>query len=223
MRGHHPHTHLPRRAPLTERTVPRSRAIDADKRRAALIATAVTLPVIVIAGLLFGSLSGGSGGHGSKGALTPISASAPPLATQEAAPCTRLLEYLPVRLGTLAQRKVNTTPETPFVVAWGDPAIVMRCGVDKPKTFTPTSTDQVFPGGDIEHGAWYWVDRPDGANVYTAIDREAYVSFTLPDKYQGADYLPLLNAAVIKAMPKAVCSTSESELDASKLCANRAS
>jgi hypothetical protein len=116
---------------------------------------------------------------------------------------------------------VHTTPVTPFVVAWGDPAIVLRCGVNRPASLKPGSDKDLIAGGDLS-GAYYDVTRAGAANVYTAVDRAAYVSITIPSAYQGADQLPALNRAIITAMPKAVCSTDPQEPDVTKLCTRRA-
>ena len=180
----------------------------------------MTVPLVIVVVVLLGTFVGsGSGGHGN-GPLRPLKVSAPPHAEAEAKPCTALLEALPLKLKALDPRTVDPTPPTPFVVAWGDPAIVVRCGVDKPSALKPGSDAELIAGGELS-GAYYYVGEQGGANIYTAVDRQAFVSFTIPAKYQGADYLPILNAAVLKAMPKAVCSTSSTELDVSKLCSRR--
>jgi hypothetical protein len=169
-------------------------------------------------------LSGGSGGGATKtpstGVLPALSASAPPLANAQLANCTKVLEHLPVALNGLKPRVVHTVPVTPFVVAWGDPAIVLRCGVDRPKDLKAGSDKNLIAGGELS-GAYYDVTRHGDANVYTAVDRPAYVSITIPSKYQGADQLPALNRAIVAAMPRAVCSTDPREVDLTKLCTRR--
>ena len=53
--GHHPHADLPGRAPLSKGTPTR------ETERAALIATAVTVPLVVIVALFLASAAAGSG------------------------------------------------------------------------------------------------------------------------------------------------------------------
>jgi Protein of unknown function (DUF3515) len=137
----------------------------------------------------------------------------------EAAPCADLLEHLPVRLGALNPRIVHTTPDSPYVVAWGDPAVVLACGVDRPTSLRPGSSAQYFANGP-QTGPFYDVTKGADGNVWTTVDRKPYISVTVPAKYQGADVLPPLSEAIAKALP-AVCSTDPAEPDPAKLCTRR--
>jgi hypothetical protein len=188
-----------------------------------LVATAVTLPVMVIAAVVVLAVSGG-GDSGTSGSpaprvLPPLTPSAPPHAAAESRSCTRVLEQLPVQLGKLSQRIVHPHPDTPFVVAWGDPPVVLACGVDRPKTLRPGSSEQAFNAGDLA-GPYYFVSRSGDANVYTIIDRQPYISITVPGDYQAGDLLPVLVGAVGKALPP-VCSTDPTTPDLTKLCTRR--
>jgi hypothetical protein len=189
-----------------------------------VIATAITLPLIVVLALVIGAVrDGGGSSHTTGGALSEISEPAPPNVTAQAKPCTALLEALSplVKLKTLDQRVVKTDPPTPYVVAWGDPAIVISCGVDKPAGVKPGSDSQFFSINGPA-GAFYDVEQAkDGTFTFTTVDRAAYVSITFPKPYTPATYIGILNPLILKAMPKAVCSTSDTELDTAKLCANR--
>lgn len=180
----------------------------------------MTVPVVVILALLFSALGGGPSSGNQTGPLPAISAAAPPNITADATPCTALLSALPIQLDGLAPRVVHTDPPTPFVVAWGDPAIVVRCGVAKPAGFGPGSDATLISGGTAT-GAFYFVSSDHGAEVYTAVDRAAFVSFSIPGKYPGANYLPVLNKALLQAMPKPACSTDPQEPDPHKLCDRR--
>jgi len=148
-----------------------------------------------------------------------VEATAPPHAVEQTAACGKVLAQLPVQLGRLDPRVVHTKPDTPYVVAWGDPPVILACGVDKPKALFPGSDEQVFNAGDLA-GPYYLVSRSGNANVYTIIDRAPYVSITVPAKYQAAEILPALVGAVGKALP-AVCSTEASTPDPAKLCTRR--
>jgi uncharacterized protein DUF3515 len=189
-----------------------------------LIATAVTVPFMVIVAFVLVSVSGGSGsGTASDSAparpLPVLSASVPPHATAELAPCTKVLEQLPVSLKALPPRSVHTTPDTPLVVAWGDPAIVLSCGVDRPKSLKPGDSTPFVAGGELS-GPYYDVTRHGDANVWTTVDRGPYIAITIPSKYQGGDYIPLLSTPIAKALP-AVCSTDPQVPDPAKLCSRR--
>jgi hypothetical protein len=130
-----------------------------------------------------------------------------------------VLAQLPVTLTGLDPRVVHTKPETPYVVAWGDPAIVLQCGVARPKDLKAGSGAQFILGG-AGTGPYYDVQRDGDANVYTTVDRAAYVSITIPANYQGADKLPPLSTAIAKALP-AVCSTDALTPNVNDLCTRR--
>ena len=196
-------------------------AINPEYRRAALIATAVTLPLVVLVLLGVAAVTGssdGAGGGASK-VPAPLTLSAPPQAAAHAAACAQVLAALPVQLGKLDPRVVHTTPDSPYVVAWGDPAVVLACGVDKPKALFPGSSEKVFNAGSLS-GPYYLVSGAKNANVYTIIDRAPYVAITVPGKYAAGDILPTLVGAVGKALPKAVCST-DPAADPDTLCTRR--
>jgi hypothetical protein len=130
-----------------------------------------------------------------------------------------VLEGLPVSLGKLAPRVVHTHPDANFVVAWGDPAIVLACGVDRPKDLQPGSGQPFVSGGSLA-GPYFDVTHVGSANVYTTVDRAPYIAVTVPSTYIVADYLPILSAVIRKALP-AVCSTDSSTPDITKLCTRR--
>jgi hypothetical protein len=181
----------------------------------------VTVPLVVIALLLLATISGGSDETSGSGAgpTPPVTASAPPQASRQSAACTKVLAQLPVELGKLAPRIVHTTQDTPFVVAWGDPAVVFRCGVDRPASLKPGSSAQYFANGP-ETGPFYDVTRSGDANVWTTVDRGPYISITVPAGYQGADVLPPISQAIAKALP-AVCTTDPSAPNPDQLCTRR--
>jgi Protein of unknown function (DUF3515) len=149
-----------------------------------------------------------------------VTASAPPLGAAEAAPCAKVLAELPVQLGALNPRIVHT--DSPYVVAWGEPAVFLRCGVARPKDLVAGSSAEFINGGDVA-GPYFDVTANKsgtGGNVYTTVDRGPYISITVPAKYQGATVLPPLSSAIAKALP-AVCSTDPNEPDPDKLCTRR--
>jgi hypothetical protein len=146
-----------------------------------------------------------------------VSAAPPPHAAAEAAPCAKVLAQLPVQLGALNPRVVHT--DSPYVVAWGDPAVILRCGVDRPKALVAGSSAEFINGGDVA-GPYFDVTRGADGNVYTTVDRGPYISITVPTKYQGGTVLPPLASAIAKALPP-VCSTDPNEPDPDKLCTRR--
>ena len=164
------------------------------------------MPLLVLAAFaIVSATDGGGSSDAAKGPGGPLDLSAPPQATAQAAACTKVLAQLPVQLNNLAPRIVHPSPPTPFVVAWGNPAVILRCGVDRPKSLVAGSSTQYFQNGTAADGPNFDVTKADGANVFTTVDRAAYISITVPSKYQGGTAVPPLSDAIAKALP-AVCS-----------------
>jgi hypothetical protein len=190
-------------------------------RRAALIATAVTLPLVVLFVLLFANLTA-TEKHGtpsaSGSALPAITVAAPPLAASHAAACTKVLAALPVSVANLQPRVVHPHPDSPYVVAWGDPPVVLSCGVDRPKDLHAGSSAQFFLGGNTS-GPWYDVTSSGGANVWTTVDRAVYIAVSVPPTYHAAP-LPVISRAIASALPP-VCAV-DPKANPDTLCTRRA-
>ncbi len=165
-----------------------------------MIASAIAVPVTVILAFVL------TAGHDSRTAapsgspLSRVTVAAPPspnAATQAA--CVKVFARLPVRLGQLTPRKTET--DSSFVAAWGDPAIVVRCGVPKPAAFGTPAAAQLL---DVNSVIWQ-PDPQRDQTVYTTVDRSVYIDVTVP---AGADQpLPLL-APAVSALPQ-VCTATD--------------
>ncbi|MCU1657473.1 MAG: hypothetical protein JWO57_2129, partial [Pseudonocardiales bacterium] len=146
-------------------------------------------------------------------ALSPVSVDAPPPNAAADAPCTKLLGALPITLAGLAGRPARSS--WTYVAAWGQPAIVLRCGVPRPAGLTPGSTAQVVA---IDGVNWLPVQQKK-LTVWTAIDRAAYIEVTIPKSYAQPPLAPISDA-IAKALP-AVCVV-DPNADPSQLCTHRA-
>jgi hypothetical protein len=81
--------------------------------------------------------------------------------------------------------------------AWGDPAIILRCGVEKPDALTPSS--QCFEVSDV---GWLAETTADGY-LFTTIGRAFHVSVEVPKAYDpAADALADLAPTVKKHDPE---------------------
>lgn len=174
---------------------------------------------MVVLALVIGAVTGQSAPStaSSNAAPKPLTLGAPPQASAQAANCAKVLARLPVRLIGLDPRVVHTTPETPNVVAWGNPAVILRCGVARPASLVPNSGEQFFALGGAS-GPFFAVTRSGGSNVYTTVDRAAYVSVEVPKQYNSAP-MPALSRAIAAALP-AVCSTLNTD-PVNTLCTRR--
>lgn len=179
------------------------------------------MPFVVVAAFALSAVTGGDSTHpsGSPSAkpVGTLTAAAPAQAGTQAANCTKVLQQLPVSLDGLNPRIVHTTPDTPFVVAWGDPAIVLSCGVDRPKALVPGSGVE-FRGPDT--GPFYDLRTDADGQVFTTVDRAAYIAIRFEKGVQPADHLAALSTAIARALP-AVCSTDSATPDPAKLCTRR--
>ena len=103
---------------------------------------------------------------------------APALDDEEAAACADLVRALPDRLVDQERRG----PEVAHGAAWGDPAVVLRCGVDEPAGFDELSTCQV-----VNDVAWYIPEEQVTGQpvdiLMTTVGRLPNVEVALPDDY----------------------------------------
>jgi hypothetical protein len=177
------------------------------------------VPLVVIIALVIAAVNGTGGPDSTtnptSGVLPPVNVPTPARQAAEVGACAKVTAKLPVQLGPLAPRIVHA----PSVVAWGDPAVVLACGVGRPADLKPGSSTQFVTAGP-DAGPFYDVTSSHGANVFTTVDRAAYISVTVPAKYQGANVMPPLSRAIAAALPP-VCSTDPNEPDPAKLCTRR--
>ena len=169
-----------------------------------MIATAIAAPVTVVLAFLLTAgpskqPSGRSSPAPSSSVLPAVTVPAPPkpdAATQAA--CVKVFAKLPVQLGQLPPRR--TQADSSFVAAWGDPAVVVRCGVAEPAVFGTAEAAQL-----VEVNTVLWQPDPQrDRTVYTAVDRSVYIDVTVP---AGANQpLPLL-APAVSALPRLCTAT----------------
>lgn len=111
--------------------------------------------------------------------------------------CKRFVGVLPGRLDGEPERP--TDPNSPFTAAFGDPAVVVRCGVPEPSELRLTS--QLF---SVEGVDWLPVEQDDGSYTFTTTGRAAFVEVTVPQEHQpGATFLVDLAGPVGHAVPEA--------------------
>lgn len=77
---------------------------------------------------------------------------APEMSDADAAACRDFVAGLPDTLA--GEKAVDVTGDTEYGAAWGDPAIVLTCGVGTPSDFTDTSTCI-----QIDDAGWFVPDR----------------------------------------------------------------
>jgi Protein of unknown function (DUF3515) len=132
----------------------------------------------------------------------PVQVAGPPPRHDARAQCSELISGLPGRVAGKDKRDVSTDGAS--AGAWGDPPIVLRCGVPRPAALRRTS-----PCYEIDHVGWLATQHGRSVSTtspikgtldFTTIGRSAYVEVSVPDAYQPqADALADLAAAIAKA------------------------
>ncbi len=133
---------------------------------------------------------------------SPVAVDAPDARTDTGPACRSLVTSLPDKVEGRELRDVE--PDDAVTAAWGEPPIVLRCGVERPPRLQPTSF--CFVVNDI---GWYAEDDegpvdgtmpPQGSVVFTTIGRSPYVEMTVPpdDTRPAVDPLTDVAAAIRK-------------------------
>ncbi len=160
------------------------------------------MPVTVVLVLLFNrsALEPGSGEGASVTAspsgtpivLPPLPVDPPRAAPATARACEPLMSALPATLTGLAGRPVR--PATPLAAAWGEPPVVLRCGVGRPAGFVVGAQTLVV------NGVTWFTDDAAGTVRWTAVDRPVYVEADVPSGYASGP-VAALSATVADALP----------------------
>jgi uncharacterized protein DUF3515 len=87
--------------------------------------------------------------------------------------CGGLFADRPVKVAGQKDRRVKGEN----AAAWGDPAIILRCGVEKPAQLGPASRCDMVDGV-----GWFSETTSDGY-LFTTIGRKFYVSVEVPHDY----------------------------------------
>jgi len=104
-----------------------------------------------------------------------------PGATANSKFCTDLIADMPVELAGQLIR--STKPTDSGATAWGDPAIVLRCGVSEPTSLTSTSQLIAINGVD-----WFPELLTDGTR-FTSVNTSEFIEVNIPNVYEPASNL----------------------------------
>ncbi|MGK5532689.1 DUF3515 domain-containing protein [Streptomyces sp. URMC 129] len=109
---------------------------------------------------------------------------------EAAAACRELADGLPDRVN--GEERGSAADGTEFAAVWGDPAIVLRCGVPRPALITPDSeTYDPFAEAVVVNGVSWLLEEEPGGKRFTTTERTVFVEVTVPD-----DYAPEVNPLV---------------------------
>jgi hypothetical protein len=114
----------------------------------------------------------------------PVSVEVPSLSAADAAACEGFVSALPDTLA--GEERGEVAPSDAPAAAYGDPAIVVSCGVPAPPTFDATAQCEVVNGV-----GWYLppdqYDDPGADLTITAVGHRPRVAVLLPDDYRDDD------------------------------------
>jgi hypothetical protein len=136
------------------------------RRRLAPVAAAIALPSL----LLLSACGGGA-----------VEVDLPKLSASDQAACDDFAAELPATLAE--QKQVEIEPKSAPAAAYGDPAIVVRCGVPKPKGFGLASSCEQADGVGYYIPDAQYTDQGADVTLYAAGYRPR-VEVTIPAKYR---------------------------------------
>jgi hypothetical protein len=115
-----------------------------------------------------------------------------PTTKRSALDCAAMLGDLPPSVAGQRRRLVDGK----LAGAWGDPPIVLRCGVEKPAALKPTSHCD-----EVDGVGWLAEEQSDGW-LFTTIGRKHYASVEVPSDYEpAADALADLADTIARHLP----------------------
>ncbi|KUL40579.1 DUF3515 family protein [Actinoplanes awajinensis] len=181
----------------TPKDAPEKGATEPDNttRIAAIWATVVAVPVVIIVGLVAflqidKARPAADPAPAASGPIvvpgTAVEVAAPKLSARAAQVCLAVTAQLPAQVRNLPPRKVSAGPEQN--AAYGEPPITVSCGVPQPKmceTVDDTSGSCVPLVADLllmNRVCWYYSDGA-GKSTFTTMDREIPVQVIVPATY----------------------------------------
>ena len=136
-----------------------------------LLGIALALPMVLVVGVLIAAAVIRDQARAQPG---PLPLAGVPAPAAGSADCAHLLSALPDELdGDLARRRL-ATPAPSGAAAWGDPPVVLRCGVGRPAELTVTARLL-----DVS-GVQFLQLSAAGTSSWLVVDRPVYVVVTMP-------------------------------------------
>jgi hypothetical protein len=132
------------------------------------------VPAAVLTGALLAGCTSSDG---------PVDVPIPPVGGMQVdAACAALLERLPVEVDPGVERR-PVEPDAARTAAWGDPPVVLECGVRPPERDEPPF---------VVNGVGFTTRDVGAATRWTTYGRTVLAAVTVPDDYNGAEIiLPL--------------------------------
>ncbi len=155
------------------------------------VLAAAALPVLLVAVVLLASVLVRGQGPG------PLPLATVPAPEATSPDCAALVAALPEGIdadGGPLDRRPIAAPAPAGTAAWGEPPVVLRCGLGRPAELTVSSRLLAVSGVQFLE-----IPGP-GATSWVVVDRPVYVALTLPPG-SGSAALQQVSAAVRRTLP----------------------
>ncbi|MEU6145259.1 DUF3515 domain-containing protein [Streptomyces sp. NPDC047081] len=127
-------------------------------------------------------------------------AAVPSPGTKVAELCRNLDKAVPAKVDGQGRR--DPEPASALTAGWGNPAIILRCGVERPAKMSDPEAD----GVEVNGVGWLLEKQSDGSFRFTTTLRKAYVEVSIPKDRTADGMAPLVDLApaVKKAIPAGI-------------------
>ncbi|WP_328768392.1 DUF3515 domain-containing protein [Streptomyces sp. NBC_00286] len=114
--------------------------------------------------------------------------------------CQNLDERLPPKVDGLDRE--DPEPRSTLTAGWGGPAIILRCGVERPAEMLDPKASTT----EVNGVAWLVQEEDDGSYVFTTGLRKAYVEIGFSKEQAAKGAGPLVDFAepIKKAIPEGI-------------------
>ena len=177
-----------------------------NSRLPAIVATAVAVPIAVVAGIVVFNAIAPEAEEPAHEDLSPVAVTVPELSEDDAVICLALTATAPETAGGLEARPVEADlPDgmtvqpgiaaAEAVMAYGDPATVATCGAE------PVAVEDTALVYKLNGVCWY--SNEDGS-AWTTLDRQVPVGVAVPEgNEQPVDVLNDLSTVIAEKVPAA--------------------
>jgi len=157
---------------------------------------AIAVSVLAVVGVIVGARIVSNRPDTSVDDPLALSAVEAPGATTPA--CAALTAALPAELAGLPRRQIEhgDDPSLTGVAAWGEPAVVLRCGVPTPAELTCTAAVQ-----EVDGVAWLPLST-GGDTTYFVVDRSVRVALTVPGEVTSTGPWQEASTVIAATLPK---------------------
>lgn len=144
--------------------------------------------------------------NGPTGPAGPLAVAANEQPYADSAGCRAFMAALPQQLGGLARRTLAAGSPTVGAAGYGDPAVVVRCGLADPSELTCdaalTDVSTIDPAGTV---SYLRLTLQDTA-TYLVVDRKVRIAITVPNTADTTAALQSISEVVTKTLaPQPVC------------------